>query len=136
MVDRRKHRQDPNVTQFARNQRRTANEFAMDVWQMVRGRHCCGVKFRREYPIEHYVVDFCCVELRLVVEVDGAHHFTQEGMAADRERDSHLRRLGYSVLRIPGYDVVREPAAVRERIVAAIRDLLEPPHPQPLSPKS
>ncbi len=65
-------------------------------------------------------MDFCCVSLKLVVEVDGGHHFTQDGMKYDRERDKFLRTLGYEVLRIPGYEVLREPDKTRERIVAAI----------------
>ena len=45
-----------------------ANEFAQDVWQMVRNRRCRGQKFRREYPIPPYTVDFCCVALKLIVQ--------------------------------------------------------------------
>ena len=95
MVKRQTRKRNPEATEFTRNQRKTANGFANDVWQMLRDRRCCGVKFWREYPIERYVVDFCCVELKLIVEVDGKAHCTDLGIAADRARDRYLRCLGY-----------------------------------------
>ena len=113
-------RRNPEATTFARLQRATANEFASHVWQMLRNRRCYGEKFRREYSISPYTVDFCCVALRLIVEVDGDPHFTERGKQKDRRRDHYLRELGYEVLRIPGYDVLRDPLEVRERIESAI----------------
>ena len=110
-------------TEFARNQRICSNEFVRDVWQMVRGRRCCGEKFRREYSIGPYTVDFVCVALKLVVEVDGEHHFTDEGIRHDKKRDGYLKELGYTVLRIRGYGVLNEPGKVRDRIVDSIKNL-------------
>ncbi|MCC9600028.1 endonuclease domain-containing protein [Stieleria sp. JC731] len=111
----------PGAISFARDQRARANELANDVWQMVRGRRCCGEKFRREYPIGPYCVDFCCVALKLVVEVDGEEHFTDEGRVHDRKRDRYLRELGFEIVRFEGYQVLNEPRMVRDCIVAAIR---------------
>ena len=87
---------------------------------MVRNRGVCGEKFRREYTIEPYTVDFCCVSLKLIIEVDGDHHFSEKGIARDGNRDEFLSALGYEVLHVPGYDVLSEPGKVREQIVAAI----------------
>ncbi len=97
-----------------------ANEFANSVWQMVRNRGCRGEKFRRESAIGEYTVDFCCVALKLIVEVDGEHHFTKEGKLHDNARDRYLRELGYLAVRIRGYDVLRDPMGVREQIERAI----------------
>ena len=113
-------RRNSEATALARLQRATANEFASDAWQMLRNRRCCGEKFRREYSIRPFTVDFCCVALKLIVEVDGETHFTEKGKQQDRRRDHYLRQLGYEVLRIPGYEVLRDPLAVRERIEATI----------------
>ena len=60
-------------------QRATANEFARTVWQWVQSRQVCRQKFRREYPLPPSTADFCCVELKLILEVDGADHFTEAG---------------------------------------------------------
>ena len=115
-----KRRRNPEATAFARVQRATANEFARDVWQMVRNRRCLGEKFRREYTIGPYTVDFCCVTLKLIVEVDGEHHFQEQGRQRDQRRDCYLRRLGYEVLRIPGYDVLKDPIGTRQLIEKTI----------------
>ena len=120
LVRRQPRERNPETTQFARDQRAMANEFASEVWQMVRNRRCRGQKFRREYNIGPYTVDFCCVALKLIVEVDGEHHFTEQGREHDRKRDAYLRELGYEVLRIPGYDVLREPLRALSRIEQAI----------------
>ena len=128
----RRSQRDPEAIAFAREQRATANEFAQDLWQMVRNRRCLGYKFRREYPIPPYTVDFCCVELKLVLEVDGAHHLTEEGQQHDVRRDRFLAEKGHEVLRIRGYDVLNDSQNVRRRIEQAIatRSANKPPHPQ------
>ena len=120
---------------FARSQRRQANEFASDVWQMVRNSQILGQKFRREYPIGPYTVDFVCLAIKLVVEVDGVEHFTDNGVRRDAARDLYLQRLGYEVLRIRGYEVTQDPGKVRGRIERAVAQRLHmnplTPHPSP-----
>ncbi|MDV6031975.1 MAG: DUF559 domain-containing protein, partial [Phycisphaera sp. RhM] len=114
---------------FARDQRTRANEFAQDVWQMIRNRRCRNQKFRRESPIPPYTADFCCVDLKLIVEVDGGHHQTNEGRQHDQCRDHYLAEQGYRVLRIPGFEVLRNAAAVRQKIEQAIDEPMEGPAP-------
>jgi len=72
----RRSRREPDAIAFARDQRTRANEFANAVWQIVRHRGCRNQKFRREFPIPPYTADFCCIALKLIVEVDGEHHQT------------------------------------------------------------
>ena len=114
---------------FARRQRRTANEFASDVWQWIRNRQICHQKFRREVPIHPYTVDFCCAELKLIIEVDGEHHLTPEGLEHDRIRDAYLRGLGFEILRIPGYAVIRDGSAVVEQIREFVKARMQNPSP-------
>jgi len=111
------------ATEFARIQRATANEFACMVWQLLRNRGCCGEKFRREVAIEPFTVDFCCVALKLIVEVDGKDHFTNAGRTADRSRDQYLTELGYVVLRFPGYEVLRDSRSVYDQIAKTIAEI-------------
>jgi len=127
----RRSRRDPDAIAFARGQSGRANEFAHAVWQIVRKRQCRNQKFRREYPIPPYTADFCCVALRLIVEVDGEHHQTEEGREGDELRDRYLAERGYALLRIPGYQVLRDPAGVRCLIETAIDQRIE--HLGPLS---
>jgi very-short-patch-repair endonuclease len=58
-----------------------------------------GIHVRRQTSIGDYIVDFAMHEHRLVIEVDGEHHFTQEGLARDGRRDTRLASVGYRVLR-------------------------------------
>ena len=121
----RRSARDPEHIAFARDQRARANEFAQDVWQMVRGRRCRNQKFRRESPIPTYTADFCWVALKLIVEIDGEHHQTHEGKTYDVARDMFPAEPGYEVLRIPGYHVTQDPAAVRRQIESAIDDRMD-----------
>jgi very-short-patch-repair endonuclease len=73
------------------------------LWERLRNRHLDGVKFRRQHPIDRFIVDFCCVEHRLVVEIDGAIHAEQRDY--DEERTEALQSLGYHVLRCTNDDV-------------------------------
>ena len=118
---------------FAKSQRQSANEFAATVWQWLRARRCCGVKFRREVPIPPYTADFCCLEHKLIIEVDGQEHFTEEGEEHDERRDAFLKGEGYRVLRIPGYEVIHDGGKVYQTIERFVKEAVEP-GPSPPAP--
>jgi very-short-patch-repair endonuclease len=120
--------------QFARNQRRSSNEFAFTVWQWIRNRQISDQKFRREHSIPPYTVDFCCVELKLIIEIDGDGHFTEEGRERDRVRDEYLASLGYKILRIPGYAVVRENGNAVQTIREFVQSEIATQSPSPPAP--
>ena len=131
---RRRSCRDAEAIAFARDQRSRRNEFANAVWQMVRNRRCGNQKFRREYPIPPYTADFCCVALKLIIEVDGEHHQTEEGRAHDDRRDQYLAERGYALLRIPGYQVLQDPLGVRRLIENAVDNRLQQFCPSPPTP--
>jgi very-short-patch-repair endonuclease len=74
----------------------------------------CNVKFRRQHPIGPYFVDFCRIEGRLIVEVDGSQH--AEHSAEDEARDSFLRSQGYLVLRFSNRRVLANTNEVLDEI--------------------
>jgi very-short-patch-repair endonuclease len=123
----RSRARSPEAIDFARSQRATANEFARTVWQWVRNRQISGQKFRREYPIPPYTADFCCVELKLILEIDGTDHFTAAGQERDRARDDFLKGQGYRVVRISGYEVLRAGneviEVIREQVAGRMAEL-------------
>ena len=118
-------RREPEQIDFAREQRQRANEFSTTVWQMVRARKVEQQKFRREYPYGPYTLDLVCLELRLVIEVDGKGHFSEEGKMHDARRDALLREHGFEVLRIEGYRVIQEGPDVRDAIVQAVKKRIQ-----------
>ncbi|MBI4840274.1 MAG: endonuclease domain-containing protein [candidate division NC10 bacterium] len=88
------------------------------LWKHLRLRQLEGEKFRRQQPLGRYVVDFVCLEKRLIVELDGGQHAEQ--VARDTERTAWLERQGFRVLRFWNHQVLNETDAVRE----AIREVL------------
>ncbi len=86
------------------------------MWRLLRDRQLAGLKFRRQVPIGPFIADFACIEMRLVVELDGDQHAES---CADAMRDALLRRHGWRVLRIWNADVRESPAGVLSQIAAA-----------------
>ena len=95
------------------------------VWAQLRNRRFAGLKFKRQWSIGPYVVDFCCIERRLVVEVDGGQH-TSEG---DGPRTRALNSLGYRVIRFWNNDVLTNSDGVGTAILAALETPLPNPSP-------
>jgi len=88
------------------------------LWSRLQGRHFGNKKFRRQYSIGPYVVDFYCPELKLAIEVDGDSHFTNEAEAYDRERTIFIESAGIRVIRFTNEEVRKhlfEVLAVIER---------------------
>jgi adenine-specific DNA-methyltransferase len=71
----------------------------------VRARRFTNRKFRRQHPIGGFIVDFVCLDARLVIEVDGDTHGSPEEMARDAARTRHLERCGFLVMRVTNDDV-------------------------------
>ena len=101
-------------TRTARTLRRQQSDAEGRLWGHLRARQLSGVKFRRQQPLGSYVVDFCALDPKLVIEVDGGQHM--ERAAQDAERSSYLRRSGYTVMRFWNDDVLQRTEAVLEQI--------------------
>ena len=91
------------------------------MWALLRDRRLCGVKFRRQRPIGSFIVDFCCLERKLIIELDGGQHGEPSQAQADARRSRFLRAGGYRVLRFWDSDALNDPHSVLELIVQALR---------------
>ncbi|MBK9002246.1 MAG: DUF559 domain-containing protein [Myxococcales bacterium] len=87
------------------------------LWRELRGGRL-GVAFRRQVPVERYVVDFLAQSVKLVVEVDGGYHAARR--VADARRDQWLARWGYRVVRVEAEMVRRDLGAALERVRCAL----------------
>jgi very-short-patch-repair endonuclease len=87
------------------------------LWKRLRGCQVANAKFRRQHPFMDYVLDFVCLESRLVVEVDGSQH---QGCARDQVRDQRLHQVGFRVLRFWSNAVLQETDAVVAVIYEAL----------------
>ena len=104
---------DRGKVEFAREQRREPTYAEELLWQALR-RKQLGVRFRRQHPIEDYVLDFYCAQARLAIELDGPVHERQPGY--DRLRDEHLKKWRITVMRIPEERVRHDLPAVLSEI--------------------
>ncbi len=97
------------------------------LWWKLRELKRAGYKFRQQVPIDHFVVDFACLSQKLIIEVDGGTHSTNEEVARDHAREYYLRQQGFRVLRVWNSDVRENIDGVMDTIVGA----LGPPPPSP-----
>ncbi|MFZ6770419.1 endonuclease domain-containing protein [Undibacterium sp. Di26W] len=93
--------------------RKNMTDAEKKLWQGLRGEQL-GVKFRRQYPFQYFVLDFVCLEKRLVIEVDGGQH--TEAQTYDMHRTEVLKKAGFTVLRFWNNQVLSETSAVMEEI--------------------
>jgi very-short-patch-repair endonuclease len=111
---------DGITLQRGRALRKEATDAETRLWYALRERPFGGLKFRRQYPLGKYIVDFCCVGQRLIIELDGSQHADQKPY--DDARTSELRRYGYRVVRFWNFEVSQALSEVLDRIEQAIGD--------------
>ena len=81
-----------------RDLRRNQTKAERELWLKIRNSQL-GVKFRRQYNIDYYIVDFYCHELGLIIELDGWVHGEDEQKKKDKQREEYLKNKGYKILR-------------------------------------
>ena len=101
---------------FARKLRRKMTLPEVLLWQQLRARPG-GLRFRRQFPINGYVVDFACLDRRLAIEIDGETHGMGDRPQRDERRDTALMDLGFETLRIAARDVLEDLDAALRFIV-------------------
>ena len=106
--------QHPMMLDHARELRHKATPPEQLLWSVLRGRRLGGLKFRRQEIIGNYIVDFCCRDRGLIVELDGMSH--DEKQSSDAVREEWLRRQGYRVFRVTNCDVNEDLEAVARGI--------------------
>jgi very-short-patch-repair endonuclease len=118
-------------TSAAKRLRRNQTDAERVLWFRLRNCRLSGLKFKRQVPIDHCVVDFCCSAARLIVELDGGQHASR--IESDTNRTKILEAVGYLVLRFWNNDVSQNTDGVLEEILSTLeQNRPEPPHPDPL----
>ena len=101
------------LTPIARRLRRNATDAEAMLWRRLRSRQLEDIKFRRQFPIGRYIVDFVSIELKLVIELDGGQHAES---LADTERTRWIEANGYTVIRFWNNDVIANLEGVLDSI--------------------
>ena len=91
------------------------------LWSRVKNKQILGYKFRRQYSVGNFVVDFYCPKLKLAIEVDGPSHFTKEAKEYDKNREEYIKSFGIRFLRVTNLDVYRNMEGVIDKIIEVIK---------------
>ncbi|MBF0570643.1 MAG: endonuclease domain-containing protein [Candidatus Omnitrophica bacterium] len=86
------------------------------LWNILRNKQMGGYKFFRQYGIGSYIADFYCPLLKVVIEVDGGQHYSEEAVAHDRKREEFLKGAGIRVIRFNNLDILKNIEGVFECI--------------------
>lgn len=88
------------------------------LWSQIRDKKINGLKFRRQFSINNYVVDFYCSKLKLAVEIDGGIHKQEKVQKMDKIRQEQIESLGITFLRFTNEEIINEINKIKERILA------------------
>lgn len=103
----------------ARTLRKTATKAENKLWQLLRNRYLYRYKFKRQYVVSPYIVDFICLSKKLIIELDGGQHM--DAQQYDEKRTQFLATKGYKVIRFWNHDVL----ARAESVIATVINVLE-----------
>ena len=107
---------NPYLKQYSRDLRNHGQLSEALLWKCLKGKRT-GYRFLRQRPILNYIADFFCYELKLVIEIDGASHFSDEAQKRDAERDRQMQAIGLTVIRVKDNDVRKNPEMVAKGIM-------------------
>lgn len=111
-----------------RNQTIAENKF----WNIVRNRQFCKIKFRRQFPIGRYILDFYIPEYRLEIEIDGGQHYEDVQKEYDNCRTEKVATYGIQIMRFSDLDILNNIKGVCEAISEKIDEIKNSPHLNPL----
>ncbi|MCF6150621.1 MAG: endonuclease domain-containing protein [Candidatus Kuenenia sp.] len=106
--------------------RRNMTKAEIYLWSKLKGKQINGLKFRRQYGINNFTVDFYCPEHRLAIEIDGGVHYYDSRMATDFQREKDIEALGIKVLRYTNIDVLKNIKGVLQDIIEKTTPLSPP----------
>jgi very-short-patch-repair endonuclease len=111
----------PDIFAKAKELRKEMTEAEKILWERIRNRQLNGLKFRRQHPIDIFIADFYCHEMKLIVELDGGIHDTIEQKEYDDGRSFELEEKGFKIIRFRNEEVFNEIEQVLEKIIQAVK---------------
>ena len=111
-----------NNIEKCRKLRENQTDAEHKLWSILRNRQLSGVKFRRQFPIDRYILDFYSPEYKLGIEADGGQHYEDKGKKEDGWRTTDLAKYGVEIVRFSDLDILNNIDGVYEIIERAIKD--------------
>ena len=109
-----------NTQRFAKQLRKAQTNAEILLWYQLRNKQLQGLKFYRQRPFHPYIAYFYCPELKLIIEIDGETHWSEEEKAYDAERNRWFLSQGFIVLRFTNLEIYHNMNAVLEKIVHTV----------------
>ncbi len=106
----------PELKEYRKNLRNNGTTAESFLWNYLKAKQLDGRKFRRQFSVGNYILDFYCPAEKLCIELDGAGHFTDAGLKYDEERTEYLNSLGIKVIRFENITVFEHTESVLEDI--------------------
>ena len=114
-----------------RSLRKNQTDAERKLWTALRNRNLNGIKFRRQFCIDKYILDFYSPEYRLGIEADGSQHYEEKGEKRDKVLAEKISRYGVCILRFSNLDILNNIEGVRGAIMNVIEEQLSNPLTQP-----
>ena len=111
--------------QLQRTLRKNPTQAERALWRELRGKQIKNLKFRRQHIHENFILDFVCIEAKLIIEVDGGQH--ADNHEQDRKRTTQLEQAGFTVLRFWNNQILNEMESVKQAILSALESDPSPP---------
>jgi very-short-patch-repair endonuclease len=115
----------PDILEAARILRKNMTIPEKLLWEKLKGKQICGARFRRQHPIDIFIVDFYCHQVRLVVEIDGEIHDPQEEY--DDGRSAEMEKFGIKIIRFKNNEIETDIEKVVTEIKSIVNNRLESP---------
>ncbi len=106
----------PHIFEKAKVLRRNMTDAELELWEHLKGRKVGDHRFRAQHPIDIFIADFYCHELKLVIEVDGGIHKSKENVEYDLGREAELNEWGIEVIRFTNEEVETKINEVLDKI--------------------
>ena len=106
------------------------------IWDILKSKNIDGHKFRRQHIIKDYIVDFVCLQKKIVIEIDGQYHLEGQQIVKDKSRTEDLQRDGYSVIRFTNEEVIANTSEVVRNIKKALMEIIPSKGNNTAAPKS
>lgn len=116
------HKFSRNIQQIAKKLRNNPTLQEQILWKYLRKSNLLNLKFRRQQPIGNYIVDFVCCEKKIIIELDGGQHNSDEKIIYDKTRNNFLLDKGYTVIRIWNNEIMNNIEGVIEHLINIIND--------------
>jgi len=116
----------PSTLEKRRNLKKNQTESEIIMWDRLRAKRFKKIKFRRQYGIGEYIMDFYSSELMLAIEIDGNQHYEKEGLEYDKIRTEYLNSIGIKVIRFKNKEILDNIEKVMWKLGEFLDPLLDP----------